>query len=324
VFVRDWDSWSQLSDYYKEWATYPPSWTSIKTQKWHWIGRDGVVAFSPVGSVLVVAGEPVGSGPKHEVMEQFLNWAQHLGFRCTGYYTTSEFQAPQIQKTFCGTASLVNLRDFTLKGKRREELRRALNQGLRSGLQVQLFQTSEEKERVRSQLVRAHNLWRKSKGPLKIGFFLSEEIGSPLVEDVEKWWVCWEKDSVAAYLTLLPYRSSTGETCYYVDHLIQNPTAHKFALDYLLARVLEHLSQEDVVQLSLGLNAFADCSLGLGTKGLLWGLSHLEFAYNSKGIRFFKNKFGVTVEEPRYIWRTKQLSAFASWQSIVRATFIHH
>lgn len=317
---RDFEVWMSLKEHYRKWATYPPSWTNIKTQKWHWWGDQGAVAFSPVGRVLVVAGEPLGPGEKCDILKEFLNWAHSLGFRCTGYYTAPDLKSPGIKRTFCGTASLIHLRDFTLQGKKRGELRRALNQGARSNLQVEEIVSAPDKAKARPFLQHAYFVWRRTKGAFKIGFFLSEDLQSSLVADVEKWWVCWEKGEVAAYLTLLPYTSESGQRSYYVDQLIKNPSAHKFALDYLLARVLESLASSSVDQLSLGLNAFADCRLGLGTKGLMWGLGRLEFIYNSKGLRYFKNKFGLTMEEPRYLWRTKKTPAWMSWRSIAYAT----
>ncbi len=317
-------AWARLKAYYERWAHFPPSWTNLKTRKAHWWNERGAVAFQRFGQTLVVAGEPVSHVSPQDVFDEFLCWARDQGLKATGYYTSEHIESGEMNRVPCGTATLVDLRNFATQGRERSELRRSFNQGARAGLRVEEVD-AHKLSKNRDKLFAAYREWRKRKGRLKIEFFLSEPDfkPDPLIGTLERHWVCWNGDRVDAYVSMLPYRK--GESvAYYVDHLIQNPRGHRFALDYLVAEIFLNLHRECVPEVSLGFNAFADCPFSLHPRGIFWFLEKNNWFYNASGLRYFKNKFGLSTEVRRYLWKAPWTPGWQAYWSIAQTSFSIH
>ena len=272
--------------------THPLHLTHLKTGKEFFEVPWGQLAYERVGEVHVVAGPPIGG---IQVLEAFIAWSHSRGRGICGYYFPESTPVPLGFKRYqIGVSRSLDLTTFGGCGKKWRDFRRALNQGYRSQL---TFNELLKPEMFLGEVEALEGLWREERlGLGRIAFLLSS--ATSIVKE-ERFFEVREKGCLSAFVSILPYWEGE-EKSYYIDTLIQSPRGHRFALDFLLSRLILLLKEEDVQYLNFGLCVFQKVTINSFLEGMIDLQGRLNLLYNSRGLYQYKRKF-TDIEEREYL-----------------------
>ncbi len=305
-----------------EFNHFPPMAAILRTGLNLFLADKGVLAFSPGRTSNVIAGEPltlVGRpGFNRELLDRFILWSHSQKRPVCGYYQSESQPSDHLTSHLAGTSTLIDLTCFDQLGRRFRDVRRAMNP-LRTG-KLTVREISDQKELWHPKIELAYHTWLASKRGPTIGFILSPpRLAHPLSKH-ERWFLATEgPHQIEAFVSALPYFNENG-TCWYLDHIIQMPRAHRFALDLLISQTLTRFRIEGAREASLGFNPFACLPKERILGCLFWFLRESELIYRGKGLRRYKKKFGGH-EIPRYLFIDKKFSKTTQMLDLWRVTY---
>ena len=305
-------------------CSYPLQCIWLKTGKKFFENELGVVAFDSTRRANVVAGDPLclepGEDEKQKLFSNFVDWSHSQGKMVCGYYFSEEFAkgTPSFTNYKVGVSRFLDLKEYRESGFQSRDIRRALNHGQKNKLNF--FEVSHiEKNQWLEKLKVLEKKWLKSKRGPQIFFLLDEiSVDFPGAEK-ERWFLVTTDGEVHAFLSVLPYLSIQGRA-FYVDHLIQFDQKQKWALDFLIARLLRQLKSEGVTELAMGLAAFQKIE-GIAPIALALKVNQkLEPFYKTNGLYAYKKKF-TSREENRYLLLDKSCLNLRQIMALISVTY---
>lgn len=257
---------------------------SVYSDEW------GQLAYERVGSTCVVAGDPAGKTLKNRAItfENFRGWAGEQGLSVCGYYFSEEFsRAVPMNRHQAGVSLFLDLKNWSIEGGASEEARRALRKG--DGKKLSVVEVLPEcLDEWESALLRFSRQWRGSKGFFQIRFLLTPLSRSlQSLKNGERLFVCIRDGELDAVVSVVPW----GDGSWYVDQLMQHPDGDRFALDYLVVRVIQTLKSERGRILSLGFcpGVIPRCHTMVEKILKTWG--QMKIFYSPRGLYNFKRKY---------------------------------
>lgn len=255
-------------------------------------GRSWIALFEPVG--------PIAEWP--ELIWKFIEQADAHGGRAVFYQTQAAalpmFADAGLQIVKIGEEALISLPEFTLKGAERSRLRYALKRGERDGLTFELIDLAATPQAIAA-VEQISRDWLEARSADEKGFsvaaFHHDFLASQIIGLVR------EQGRPTAFVSLMTTRSNRVATVGLMRHA---RGASPYAMDFLFLRLIDALKEGGYAELSLGvapLSGLQPCRLGslwLKLGALIW--KHSPVAYNFRGLRAFKSKFGPRWE-PRYL-----------------------
>ncbi len=250
-------------------------------------GRSWIALFDPVG--------PRDAWP--ELVWRFLELARDAGARGCFYQVGQDalplYLDAGLRLFKLGEYASVPLAGFSLQGKRRGNLRTAVNRAEREGLTFAIIDTVDVPAVVPALRV-VSDAWlgahRAAEKRFSIGAFDPGYITRNPVAVVR------EGERMVAFASLLVAGDPAGGAAdASVDLMRHLPDAPAGTMDFLFARLLQHLSAAGYVQFGLGMAPLS----GMAAHALApnWHrMGRLLFArgepfYNFRGLRAFKDKF---------------------------------
>ena len=324
-FIMD----SRIKEKLFKYGSFPLSLSYLSTQKKFYENSEGLVAHETRGQYFIMAGEPIVWGNLSLFFEKFFSDLKSKSLYLCGYYVSNEFKRTvlsnldqlvgrSLEFEKCGTSSIIELNEWELNGAQSTEVRRALNHSVKQGFEIRRMQGPQASLELSQSLRMCFDQWRQKKGILDIKFLITSKPPEPnFWNDYEEWYICYHESEVIAYLSWLPY----GQDGRYLNQMIQNPNGHRFGLDALIAESLCDFKEQDVKEVSLGLNPFNSLSLGVDKRGLMKFASYFLPKYSSEGLAYYKSKFGKTKQRPRYIFWEKEKGFMPASLAMTRASF---
>jgi len=269
--------------------------------------------FSESGNAFVMYGrrsrswvglfDPVGPQSEwSELVWRFLEMAREQGGRASFYQvrpqTLPVYLDAGLRAFKLGEYAYVPLRDFSLKGKARSDLRQALNRGEREGMSLEVLPPRMSHETL-AQLRTISDSWLEEHDTAEKSFSL----GAFSNDYVQRLPIALVRlgDRPIAFATLMITGRQFEASVDLMRHL---PEAPNGTMDFLFAKLLLHYQAIGFQRFGLGmapLSGMADHPLAsrwhrLGR--LLF--AHGENFYNFQGLRAFKEKFNPEWEA-RYL-----------------------
>ncbi len=266
--------------------------------------------------------DPVGPPDEHEeLVWRFVELAYDQGGRPAFYQVGGDdlglYVDAGLRPLKLGEEARVLLKDFTIKGASRQNLRSALNKGERDGLTLEII-PAENVWRLVPDLRRISNDWLESHNTrekrFSLGYFSPEYLNRLPLALVRK-------AGVPVAFANIGCTALKDEVR--IDLMRYNGEAPKGTMDYLFVKLMLHYQAEGYAAFALGMAPFS----GLADRRLAprWHrfgrilFSHGEHFYNFQGLRSFKEKFNP-VWEPRYLCAPGGFSTLLALTDIAQLT----
>lgn len=270
-----------------------------------------VVAYGAVRDRLVALGSPCG--PENLIrraVREFREFADSQD-RVPVFYEVLEpdlslYHDLGFDLFKLGELALIPLAEFSLQGKRWEDLRQAVNRSTKERLSFELLQAPFDTALL-AEVEAVSDAWLADKRAGEKGFSLGrfdrEYLGwGPLA-------IVRRDDAVIAFASVIPPYGNNGIAS--VDLMRHLDDAPRGTMDFLFAKVMQWARDEGCEQFSLGMaplssvgdNPYARINERLAALAFQYGGK----LYNYQGLRRYKDKFGPTwvgayLAYPRRAW----------------------
>ncbi len=257
--------------------------------------RQAVVAYGSVRDRLVALGSPCGPGTAIDrAIVDFRRYADSLGCSPVFY----EVLEPELSRYHdhgfdlfkLGELAVLPLADFSLSGKRGEDLRQALNRAGREQLEFEILHPPFDTA-LAADAERVSDAWLAGKAMREKGFSLGRFdpqylAWSPLA-------VVRRAGELVAFANVLPPYGPNGTAS--VDLMRHLPDAPRSSMDFLFANVLLWAQRQGHPRFSLGMAPLSNVGASPYAR-LNERLAALAFRYggrlyNYQGVRRYKEKF---------------------------------
>jgi phosphatidylglycerol lysyltransferase len=270
-----------------------------------------VVAYGAIRDRLVALGSPCGTDVAIDrAILDFRHFADSQG-RVPVFY---EILEPDLYRYHdlgfdlfkLGELALVDLREFSLAGKRWEDLRQAVNRSTKENITFEIVEPPFDTVLL-SDVERVSDAWLADKGGDEKGFSLGRfdeaYLGwSPLA-------LVRREGQLIAFANVLPPYGPNGHAS--VDLMRHIADAPRSTMDYLFAKVMQWAQEQGHTTFSLGMaplsrvgdNPYARANERLAALAFQYG----NRFYNYQGVRKYKDKFkpewiGAYLAYPRGVW----------------------
>lgn len=261
------------------------------------------IAYVPKGRGAIALGDPIGPvADRKEAILGFQEFCDRNDWYPAFYQTLPDdidlyyslgFRVLQI-----GKSPIVNLSNFTLKGKANQNLRTAINRLTKVGHQIKFYEPPLSVELMQQMKAVSDEWLRMMQGAEKkfsVGWFNESYLRETRVVAIHT-----PDGQVSAFANII----STGDKAIGVDLMRRRAEVENGTMECLFASMLQHFQELGYEQFDLGLSALS----GVGEaekspkleKVSLYLAEHLSKFYNFKGLHSFKDKFGPQWE-PRYL-----------------------
>jgi phosphatidylglycerol lysyltransferase len=277
--------------------------------------REAFIMYQISGNSWIAMGDPVGPVDCH----QELTWAfremvdRHDGH--TVFYQVADESLPLyvdlgLTLSKLGEDATASLRDFSLQGSDRAELRQALNRTRKNGAVFQVVPRTAVTS-IMGDLRRVSDAWLADKSSAEKGFSLGSFSESYIANfDCA---VVRVHNEIVAFANLWPAPASAELS---VDLMRYVQSAPKGIMDYLFVELMLWGSANGYQCFSLGMAPLS----GLEKRSLapLWHkIGHLIFThgenfYNFEGLRNYKQKFNPE-------WQPRYLACPGGWRNLPTA-----
>lgn len=289
---------------------------AVEPDKHHFLAASGhaTVAYRVTTGVAITVGDPIGPPDKFEAaVDEFCAHCRRHDWIPCFYEIKAQgleiYRQRKLRTLKIAEEAVIYLDQFSLRGTKMQKVRQALNKIERehTDLNIEFFHGSPSQD-VEDQLQIISGDWLSKKGIKELGFTMGRFDPATLGHQFLA--VAADKGKVLAFVSWRPY-AGKGLT---LDLMRYVPEAPKFIMDFLIAKSLLRLQQEDYRQASLANAPLANVSpedeLTMLDRGVRLLFENLHGIYEFKSLFQFKKKFNPT-------WEGRYL-AFPSLETLPR------
>ncbi|MCF3141428.1 DUF2156 domain-containing protein [Paenarthrobacter sp. AR 02] len=289
------------------------SWMTTWPGNRYWFTSDGhsFVAYRVIGGVALTLGPPVGPiEDQQKTFDEFSVHAAANGWSPCFYSVPQDVKDHATARGWAGVPvaqeTILDLDQVTFKGKKFQDIRTAMNNAAKAGVQAQWTTYNAAPRGVQAQIQEISEEWVADKKIPEMGFTLGslDELDDPEVRCL----VAIDKDKrVHAVTSWLPVYSDGVVVGWTLDVIRRRSTAMRASAEFLIASAAVTLRDEGYAFISLSGAPLAPPPPSDGGTGpdpspnamdrFLEGLgSTLEPIYGFRSLLGFKSKF-----QPRYV-----------------------
>jgi phosphatidylglycerol lysyltransferase len=287
---------AEIESIFKRHSRHSLSALAVQSDKHHLLVAKGrsLIAYDTRGAVALTCGDPLAP---EDLLEQSI--AEYMDFcRKHGwtpcFYEVSEaclpiYQGLGLRTLKVAEEAIIDLRNFSLTGGSRANLRAMVNKAAKAGMTVRRYdRVAQPDPSIDEQLEEISERWLTEKHLGEMGF----TIGRFSLEALKEVPVFFSSigDRIDAFCSWLPYRN--GEAAV-LDLMRGRKNAPAGTMDFLLAHSLLQLQAAGFIEASLANAPVADTS-GLRRpleRGAALLLENMNAFYGYKDMFQFKNKF---------------------------------
>jgi phosphatidylglycerol lysyltransferase len=261
------------------------------------------LAYRVAANFAIVLADPVG--PAEEIpslVRRFAAGCEENDWRLAFHQTLPDFlpiyRELGFKKLKIGDEAVVDLREFSLEGKRMKHLRHYLNQMERAGMKVSFHEPPIDDE-ILDQVGEVSGDWLKIPGRRERGFtmgtFSEAYIRSTPLAAAED-----AGGRVQAFMNVVP-SYAPGETT--IDLMRHRQDAPDGVMDYLFIKLFERQKEKSFSRFNLGMAPMSGFQNGeeasAEERAVHFFIQRLNFLFSYTGLYQYKKKF-ATSWEPRY------------------------
>ncbi len=259
------------------------------------------IMYAVQGKSWIAYGDPVGeSAAVRDLAWAFFDAAYAAGCRPVFYEVTDTYLPVWVEMGMTvnkiGEEATVELRDFSLGGRRFKAMRAAQNQALREGVSLEVVTPPHSPELI-AELSAVSSTWlagkRGREKRFSVGRFSPDYLQRFRLALVRR------EGRIVAFANIL---ETDTRQCATIDLMRYTTEAPTNVMQFLFVALMEHLRDEGVARFSLGMAPLAGLEVKYGAR--LWNrfgsvlFKYGRAFYNFAGLRAFKQKFGP-------VWRSR-------------------
>jgi phosphatidylglycerol lysyltransferase len=297
--------WAKIGSVVERYARTPLDLFKLWPEKSYFFSPSGrcAIAYRVAAHIAIALGDPVGPPAEIEsTVRQFLEMCAEKGWRAAFYQTLPDF-LPQyrrlrLKKLKIGDDARVDLRDFSLEGKSKRDVRAKLRHFAVRGIRVVEYQPPAPDELI-AQLKVVSDQWlaipgRRERG-FAVGRFDCDYLRSkPVLTVVDA------EGTVLAFINLISVNriEITG------DLMRRRTDVPNGVMDYLFVKLFEYARKKGYARVSLGMapmTGFQEHEEATLQERVIHSVfQKLNSIFSFRGLRQYKAKF-ATSWEPRYL-----------------------
>ena len=281
-----------------------------------------VIPYTLIGNIPLALGDPIG--PPHKVGDALRDWVSACeanDWLPAFYQTTDRFLAEFRSSGFLllkiGEDAVIDLKSWTLSGKKKQNLRTAVNKGNRLGWRFEMFRDVLDDQQVAEEIRRISDEWLAGRSELAFSMGGTHLEGHP----EERLSVAFDADgSVLGFLTWAPVYARRG---WNLDFMRRRLDAPHGLMEYLITKSLLLFQEEGFEKASLGMAPLANISDGendfpMLARALSLVYEKMSSVYAYKSLQVFKAKFDPQWED-RYLAYSSNLAIPQVLYAVVKA-----
>lgn len=261
------------------------------------------IAYVPKGRGAIALGDPIGPPEdRKETILGFQEFCDRNDWYPTFYQTLPDdleiYYALGFRVIQIGESAMVNLKDFSLKGKAKQNLRTAINRLTKAGHQVKFYEPPLSSDLIRQMKAVSDEWLQMVQGAEKrfsVGWFNETYLRETRAIAIQT-----PDGKISAFANMI----SSGNQVVGVDLMRRRIEVENGTMECLFASMLQHCQELGYAEFDLGLSALAGVGeaekSGRLEKVLIYLSEHLSKFYNFQGLHSFKDKFGPRWEA-RYL-----------------------
>ncbi|MEK0180734.1 phosphatidylglycerol lysyltransferase domain-containing protein [Microcoleus anatoxicus] len=261
------------------------------------------IAYVPKGRGAIALGDPIGPvEDRKEAILGFQEFCDRNDWYPTFYQSLPDdleiYHALGFRVIQIGESAMVNLKDFSLKGKAKQNLRTAINRLTKAGHQVKFYEPPLSSDLIRQMKAVSDEWLQMVQGAEKrfsLGWF-----NETYLRETRAIAIHTPDGKISAFANMI----SSGNQVVGVDLMRRVTEVENGTMECLFASMLQHCQELGYTEFDLGLSALAGVGeaekSGRLEKVLIYLSEHLSKFYNFQGLHSFKDKFGPRWEA-RYL-----------------------
>jgi len=269
---------------------------AVQSDKNHLLiaGGRGLIAYAIRGSVALSCGDPIVPDELFEdALREYLEFCRRNGWTPC-FYEAAEVRLPAYQALGLRTLKMaeeavLDLKEFSLAGNKRANLRAMVNKMAKTGMAVRRYDRRMHPDAaIDEQLEEISQEWLAEKKLGEMGFTLGRFslealAGVPVFLSILD-------EKVTAFCSWLPYR---GGQAVVLDLMRKHSHAVSGTMDFLLAHALLELQSAGIAEASLANAPLANVTGPRGSleKGVALLFENMNSFYGYKNLFQFKKKF---------------------------------
>ena len=270
------------------------------SERWAPEGYDGYVAYQAHSGVAVVLTDPVGDGPggRADLVDAFVGAASAAGAGSC-FFSASE-EVAEIGRARGWTLvpvaqeAVIDLPELEFRGKKWQDVRTALNQATKQGMEHRLVRLADEPPETLAQVQAISEAWLGDSDLPEMAFTLGG-VREALDPEVRVGLAVDGDGRVHGVTSWLPVHAPGGQVVgWTLDVMRRAPDSFRYTMELLIASALTAFRDEGALEASLSGSPLAhgdEPSPG-GIDAVLDGLAErLEPLYGFESLHRFKMKF---------------------------------
>ncbi|AXH36478.1 DUF2156 domain-containing protein [Humibacter sp. BT305] len=320
--VRESSGPARIRELVKSGAGGDLAWMATWTGNEYWFAADGsAVAYRVEGNVAITTAEPLApAGRQHAVALEFERFCIEHGWTCAFYSVSdalrSELAADGWESMRVAEETVVRPGEFTLEGKRMQDIRTSINRAAREGVHDVWTTYPALTPDLAAQVREISELWVAEKGLPEMGFTLGgiDELADP---EVALMLAVDDDGRVQGVTSWLPTFRDGRRIGLTLDFMRRHPDSINGVMEFLIAETIQRATQEDIEFVSLSAAPLAVASgpetaqgaapseapSGATAAFLAFVARALEPVYGFRSLLRFKMKFRPELRELALCYR---------------------
>jgi len=281
-----------------------------------------VIPYCLIGNIPLALGDPIGPDSKvDEALKEWLETCESNDWLPGFYQTTDrfleEYRSNGLLLLKIGEEAVIDLKSWTLSGKKKQNIRTALNKGKRLGWRFEMYDGVIGDQRIVNEIKEISEEWLGGRSELSFSMGGTHTEGHP----EERISVAFDANgTVLGFLTWAPVYARHG---WNLDLMRRRLDAPHGLMEYLITSSLLKFQEEGFKMASLGMAPLANISDGKNdfpmlAKALSLVYEKMSSVYAYKSLQVFKSKFGPDWED-RYLIYSSNLAAPQVLFAVVKA-----
>ncbi|MCZ2261182.1 bifunctional lysylphosphatidylglycerol flippase/synthetase MprF [Isoptericola sp. QY 916] len=269
-------------------------------ERWTPEGQDGYVAYQAHAGVVVVLTDPVGDGPdgRAELVDAFVGAASTAGAGSCFFSASEEVAAIGRSRGWTlvpvAQEAVIDLPGLEFRGKKWQDVRTALNQAAKQGMEHRLVRLVDEPPETLAQVRAISEAWLGDSDLPEMAFTLGG-VREALDPEVRVGLAVDGEGRVHGVTSWLPVHAPDGQVVgWTLDVMRRAPDSFRYTMELLIASALTTFRDEGALEASLSGSPLAHGDLPSpgGLDAVLDRLAErLEPLYGFESLHRFKMKF---------------------------------